>query len=86
MGKTCKNEAVKLGINTLKGLIMDLAYGEGGEEDFKTIVDINETLNILEDEIAAIEEDRDHQKSVASKLRIMHGKELNAMCDVAGIK
>lgn len=67
--KIPKNEVVNVGTETLKSLIMQLAYGEGESDDFDSIVAINETLKVLLDEVAAIEADRDQYKEAASRLR-----------------
>lgn len=86
MRKRCKNDDVKAAIETLKGLTMDLAYGEGGLEDFEIITQMGDAFEELEDIIAGIEDECDRQKEQARKLRIMHGNQFLAECDAAGIK
>ena len=84
--RVCGNAVIKRCIDDLKGLVIDLAYGDTSKEDFDTIVAINEELKILEDEVAEIEIDRDRQKIIASKLREQFGETFSAECDAAGIK
>lgn len=84
--RVCGNEVIKGCIDDLKGLVFDLIRGESSEENFNTVVAINEELKILEDTVAEIEIECDRQKMIASKLRKLHGEAFSAECDAAGIK
>lgn len=84
--KIPKNEVVNSGVETLKSLIMQLAYGDGESDDFDSIVAINETFKVILDEVAEIEAECDRQKNVASKLRKDWGSAFITECDKAGIK
>ena len=84
--RNCSDEVVKGCIDTIKEFAIMLAYNEGTNENFKTLVALDEILKILEDQVAGIEEEKDRQKKMASNLRKQFGEAFSAECDAAGIK
>ena len=80
-----KDEVIIEAMKTLKALVMELAYGDGEDDDFDTIVAINAIIEIVESEVSTIESERDRQKNQATILRKRLGDDLDRMCDTLGI-
>ena len=64
------NETIKETIKLIKGLVMDLAYGEGEVDDFEAIHSIGEALSVIELEVESIENERNEYRRDALKTKL----------------
>ena len=58
----------------LKKQIMDLTYGDGEDDDFDTIVEINKTIEGVRFRMADLDKERDNYKRLLFKQRIENDK------------
>ena len=81
-----KDILIKEAIELIKGLTMDIAYSDGGVEDFESIISINKAFEVITTEVEIIEADAERQRKIASKLRKQFGSSFSSECDAAGIE
>ena len=69
-----ERSAMENAIEELKGLIMDLAYGDGGTEDFNAVIDINNRMTWILAKFNEVKEHDREERLKNCKKQIIIGK------------